>query len=428
MARLTMRRGPASGIVYELTQDVIKIGRGTKNDIVIDHPDLSRNHCQLVRLVTDYELQDLNSTNGTFIDGQRLTGNRILQSGSLIELGDAVTFEYEIVSQPVNDITPPATQVNTSQGSPANSDKTFFLVVKLGKEADRVYLLKNDTVTIGRDLSNDIVIQDPEVSRWHLQLERSPEGYTAKDMGSTNGTLLNGVRMNVPKALTELDTLELGTSARLSYVREIRDAATSDSANAPTNDLSKSKNKPVSGPLVEQRKTTELSIDAKGDLDPTNSPRGDILNLSSKKQTSRLGTGIIQGSLVNHIFIAYMREDWEDLVAPLTVVLQDAGMSVWVDQYLAQGGADWTTAIEQALHECWLLVVIVSPESLESRYVKLEYRYFINREKPVIPFLYKPTDKMPPELSNREIIRYDKENSKRSFQRLILEILHKRSK
>jgi len=428
MARLTMRRGPTTGTIYELTKDVINIGRGTKNDIVIDHPDLSRNHCQLVRLVSDYELQDLNSTNGTFIDGQRLTANRILHSGQLIELGDAVTFEYEI-DQPTAAETPPAPAVETKTlPPPVDSDQPFFLVVKLGKEADRVYLLKNDMVTIGRDLSNDIVIQDPEVSRWHLQLQRGTQGYVAKDMGSTNGTLLNSVRMNVPKQLTELDTLELGTSARLSYVREISDAEEKESSKLPTNDLSKSKNKPVSGPLAEPRKTTELNIDYKGDSDPTNSTRNDILKLSSKKQTSRLGTGIIQGSLESHIFIAYMREDWEDLVAPLTVILQDAGMQVWVDQYLTQGGVDWTAAIEQALHECWLLVVIMSPESLESRYVKLEYRYFINREKPVIPFLYKPTDKMPPELSNREIIRYDKENSKRSFQRLILEILHKRSK
>ncbi len=427
MARLKMRRGPATGTVYELTKDVVNIGRGTKNDIVIDHPDLSRNHCQLVRLVADYELQDLNSTNGTFINGQRLSTNRILQSGSLIELGDAITFEYEVTPQDISDATPP--QIVAAKPTPPDPDQPLFLVVKLGKEADRVYLLKNDQVAIGRDLSNDIVIQDPEISRWHLQLQRGPDGYTAKDMGSTNGTMLNGVRLSMPKVLTELDTLELGTSARLSYVHEIGDAASDDSAKLPTNDLSKSRNKPVSAPLTEPRKTTELNIDYKGDPDPTSgSTRSDILNLSSKKQTSRLGTGIIQGSLVNHIFIAYMREDWEDLVAPLTVVLQDAGMEVWVDQYLTQGGVDWTAAIEQALHECWLIVVIMSPESLESRYVKLEYRYFINREKPVIPFLYKPTEKIPPELGNREVIRYDRENSKRSFQRLILEILHKRSK
>ncbi|MBZ0290532.1 MAG: toll/interleukin-1 receptor domain-containing protein, partial [Anaerolineae bacterium] len=96
-------------------------------------------------------------------------------------------------------------------------------------------------------------------------------------------------------------------------------------------------------------------------------------------------------------------------------------------QYLAQGGNDWMAAIEQALRECWLLIVVLSPESVESRYTRLEYRYFINREKPVIPFLYKSVEKMPPELTNLEIIRYDKDNGKRSFQRLILEILHRRT-
>ena len=72
--------------------------------------------------------------------------------------------------------------------------------------------------------------------------------------------------------------------------------------------------------------------------------------------------------------------------------------------------------------------LIVSPEALESRYVRLAYRYFINREKPVLPLsCTEPVDTLPPELDNVEIVPYDIDDQKRSFQRLIHDIIDLRS-
>ena len=102
-------------------------------------------------------------------------------------------------------------------------------------------------------------------------------------------------------------------------------------------------------------------------------------------------------------------------------------MEIWVDRYLAQGGDDWQVAVEQALHECWLMVLIVSPEALDSRYVRLAYRYFLNREKPVIPVLYKTVDTLPPELNNVETVAYNHDDPNHSFQRLIHHIIDLRS-
>jgi pSer/pThr/pTyr-binding forkhead associated (FHA) protein len=399
MARLTMRRGPQAGKIYELTADLITIGRGSKNDIVIDNDDVSRDHCRLVRVTADYELHDLNSANGTFINGQRVSTNRVLPPTSLIELGDSITFEYERGTLTATD----ALKKERPVEQPA--DNNYFLVVKMGRESERVYTLQNETIRIGRDLSNDIVVQDPEVSRWHLQLLRQEDGYAIRDLGSTNGTSVNGIRVGDPKPLHLNDQIELGSTTRLYFVRTLGEL----SADAQTD------NPPFTGDLGMTQ------------VDTREAGRENVIDLSRKRATSRLGTGLHQGALENHVFISYAREDWEQIVAPLTLVLQDAGVAVWVDQYLVQGGNDWMAAIEQALRECWLLVVVLSPEAVESRYCRLEYRYFINREKPVLPFIYKPVTKMPPELNGLEAIRYDKDDSKRSFQRLILEILHKRT-
>jgi hypothetical protein len=94
--RLTVRQGLTPGKVFELTQDVITIGRDLKCEVVVNDPEISRNHCRLTAQGSGYQVEDLESTNGTFVNSQKVTAPRMLQPGDLLGLGENLVLEYGI--------------------------------------------------------------------------------------------------------------------------------------------------------------------------------------------------------------------------------------------------------------------------------------------------------------------------------------------
>lgn len=93
--RLVVRRGPQPNQAYDLNKDLVTLGRDITNDIVINDPEVSRHHLRLTRIASGVNLEDLGSTNGTFVNGQRLTGPRVLRAGDMIGLGETVTLAFE---------------------------------------------------------------------------------------------------------------------------------------------------------------------------------------------------------------------------------------------------------------------------------------------------------------------------------------------
>jgi hypothetical protein len=120
--RLIVRRGPQPNQVYELTKDIVTLGRDITNDIVINDPEVSRHHLRFTRGAGGYTIEDLGSTNGTFINSQRLTGARPLRPSDMIGLGETVTLAFEVVvtgAAPGMSDYPAATAPNPSQPRPA---------------------------------------------------------------------------------------------------------------------------------------------------------------------------------------------------------------------------------------------------------------------------------------------------------------------
>jgi pSer/pThr/pTyr-binding forkhead associated (FHA) protein len=85
------------------------------------------------------------------------------------------------------------------------------LVVTQGpRELRGIRLDLSDPILIGRDPDANLVIADGFVSSRHARVDPSERGPVLKDLGSTNGTVLNGKRLERPAVLSRGDTVELG--------------------------------------------------------------------------------------------------------------------------------------------------------------------------------------------------------------------------
>ena len=111
--QLVLRAGPTPGAVFTLDKGNLFIGRDLGNDIVINDAEVSRRHARLVMQGDTFVLEDLGSTNGTSVNGQKLSGPVLLTSG------DAITFGEKVVSQPV--MVPPPQAVRQAPVTPPQS-------------------------------------------------------------------------------------------------------------------------------------------------------------------------------------------------------------------------------------------------------------------------------------------------------------------
>lgn len=97
-------------------------------------------------------------------------------------------------------------------------DETPRLLVRLGNQPEVEFQLAQPITIVGRETLNDLVLNDAEVSRRHCRLVLQNDGYMIEDLGSTNGTFVNGKRVTAPLLLYHGDTIELGKSVRLVFL------------------------------------------------------------------------------------------------------------------------------------------------------------------------------------------------------------------
>ncbi|MFM8712673.1 MAG: FHA domain-containing protein, partial [Actinomycetota bacterium] len=127
--------------------------------------------------------------------------------GSITVVPSLVSAQQPVVTpQPAAEESVVVQPISASMATPIAGAITSSIVLEDGTR----HVLDTERVTIGRQSGCTITIRDTNVSREHVQLRRRPNGWTLRDLGSTNGTKLNGVRVDGEQLLANGDVIMLG--------------------------------------------------------------------------------------------------------------------------------------------------------------------------------------------------------------------------
>jgi pSer/pThr/pTyr-binding forkhead associated (FHA) protein len=229
------------GREYAVGNSQLSLGRDAASDVVVTGNDVSRHHAEIRSDPNGYILVDL-SVNGTYVNGQRIGKTHQLTRADVIRIGND-EFRFYADAPSVSPQSPPAptpTPVPVVEEGPAPppagasqrlSDTMYdipapegqrvtpaapeatplaSLLFRTGDLKGRRLPIKVPVVNIGRGDYNDLIIADPSVSTMHAKLQRREAVWILTDLGSTNGTFVEGERLTGEAPLSPGTTLRFG--------------------------------------------------------------------------------------------------------------------------------------------------------------------------------------------------------------------------
>jgi pSer/pThr/pTyr-binding forkhead associated (FHA) protein len=227
------------------------IGREADCDVVLDSKSVSRKHCEIMSTDKGYLLVDL-STNGTFVNGEKVPGQRILARADVIRVGDHDLRFYADApkggGQPAPQAAAPAPQPapaapapapaaapppqapkaaapppaaaarlnDTLHGTPAAAPAPgplASLLIRTGPKKGTRVPIRVPVINIGRADYNDVVLAEESVSTQHAKLQRREGVWVLVDLGSTNGTFVDGEKVEGEVPVAPGATLRFGDAS-----------------------------------------------------------------------------------------------------------------------------------------------------------------------------------------------------------------------
>lgn len=181
-----------------------KIGSGksqTPVDITLPFPSISRNHANIAVKNGVISIIDQNSTNGTYLNKNRLEPNREYP------LRERDLLEFSLHSNIIGEV-----HVESFDSPSENGGQKNILEL----------LATKPVVSIGRDSASDIYLTSSNVSRRHAQVERKDGKIVITDLNSKNGTYVNGTRISSPHEIKGGDIILIGSN-KLTLNEEAKD-------------------------------------------------------------------------------------------------------------------------------------------------------------------------------------------------------------
>jgi pSer/pThr/pTyr-binding forkhead associated (FHA) protein len=198
-AALLYRSGPPRD--FPLPPAEATLGFGGGDVIRIPMEGVSRRHAKIFFDGKDYWIEDAGSSNGTFVNGVRLTKRERLRHLDVITLGRHTDLIFALRTRDAGPVT-------------RNGIKSACIEAVDGTDAGTRWAIPRGSITIGRAPSNNVVIDSQLVSKMHARLECTGLQLVVTDLHSHNGTYVDGEKLVEPRILKEGDELVLAGARR----------------------------------------------------------------------------------------------------------------------------------------------------------------------------------------------------------------------
>jgi ABC-type multidrug transport system ATPase subunit len=171
---------------------LLSIGRDEDNDVVLDYPMVSARHARIRIEGTVTTIEDLASTNGTYLGSGREGGRPAQPLDRPAPLGEEDTVWFGSLAVPASRLLGGALSLGESPHT-------------------TLQLAGGETTLLGRDPACDVVLDLPMISAKHARLRRRDGLLTLEDLSSTNGTFVNGERLVGRREVAVGDVIGLGS-------------------------------------------------------------------------------------------------------------------------------------------------------------------------------------------------------------------------
>jgi ABC transport system ATP-binding/permease protein len=187
---------------YTLTAGESMVGRAPGIAIELAHPEVSRQHCKITRTGDEFVVENLSTSRGTTLNGAPVTAPTSLKVGDEIGIGP-VCLRLEPIGAAVQTTIPPIPPPIPSAPTP-----TVGQILVRGLPTERIII--DGVMTVGRESSCEVVLNDKSISRRHATLQPLPNGgCLVRDEHSQGGSFVNGRRFDEHE-FTVGDRLEIG--------------------------------------------------------------------------------------------------------------------------------------------------------------------------------------------------------------------------
>jgi pSer/pThr/pTyr-binding forkhead associated (FHA) protein len=239
MPKLTLMLDRKPVQVYDLDQTVVRIGRGQGMDILIDNVSVSRRQAEIRKEGEAWVVRDLGSSNGTFVNGERVMADHTLRPGDEISFGKFSLFFERVVTEPVARETPVAAAAPRQSPSPsAKTEGTLHMSVAEVERLQKVaaqkrqaqlqweaagergtHYLEGGSVIVGRTDLCDVRLPSGGPKQ-HIVVLHGKEGYEVRNVSSWYRMRVNG-RLTARARLKSGDLIQVGP-VRLTFMDEVR--------------------------------------------------------------------------------------------------------------------------------------------------------------------------------------------------------------